>query len=109
MLKEKLLICLLLCFGLCFTSSCNKNISSTLLTEDISTDLPDQSIDEVFIQSSTSNQSELPVHSGDDKMVNNCKLVVRGEDITCGNYVKLNENYAELPFTAVMKCVGSRS
>ncbi len=37
-----------------------------------------------------------------------CRLVVRGKDITTGNYVQLNTEYryAELPFTAVMEGLG---
>lgn len=40
--------------------------------------------------------------------MNNCILIVDGKDITSGNYVKLNQNYVELPFTAIMKTLGSK-
>ena len=48
-------------------------------------------------------------NSGDDKVVNNCKLIVKGKDITYQNHVKINHElrYVELPLTAVMKELGA--
>jgi len=53
------------------------------------------------------SQSEITSNTVDDK-INNCILIVNKNDITSGNYVKLNQDYAELPFTAVMKALGAK-
>ena len=37
-----------------------------------------------------------------------CRLIVKGKDITDGNYVKLYYNYANLPLIAVMKELGAK-
>ena len=46
---------------------------------------------------------------GNNNTDGKCRLVVRGKDITTGNYVQLNTEYryAELPFTAVMEGLGA--
>lgn len=100
-MKVKLFTSLLFCIILCMVSGCSKSISSSSQINDSSTTLATDGV-----STASPYQSEITSNTGDDKM-NNCILIVNGKDITSGNYVKLNQNYAELPFTAVMKALGA--
>lgn len=46
----------------------------------------------------------------DKEMINNCKLIVAGYDISDGNYIEFHEapRYVALPFTAVLKALGAQ-
>ena len=137
---KKLFVCLLSVTILCVITGCTKNPinetstvspSQSLSEETTASSMPPQSPDDVStpspIQSTeststsqptnntstaspTPTQSESKTNTGDDKMDNNCKLIVKGKDITAGNHVKLNyeKKYAELPLTAVIKELGAK-
>jgi hypothetical protein len=103
------------------TQSSNDNVmdSSTPTNSkgDSSTDLLGNPTNETSTTASSnpidggSTASPTTNNTGDDKnMDNNCKLIVKGKDITSGNHVSLNyENrYAELPLTVVMKELGAK-
>jgi hypothetical protein len=87
------------------TSDDSSTPSPTQPTDDVSPTAPTQST-----ASPTPTQSETPTNSGDDKMDNNCKLIVRGKDMPSGIYVKINyeRRDAEIPITAIMKELGAK-
>ena len=67
--------------------------------------------DESSLPAFTSIHSEAENTSGGDKKVDtNCKLFVRGEDISAEHYVAINmeKRYAVLPFTAVVEALGAK-
>ena len=57
-----------------------------------------------------STASSTQNNTGEDNMNNDCKLIVKGKDITSENYINLNyeKHYAEIPLTAVMKELGAK-
>lgn len=91
-MKPKYLVCLLLCTSLCITIGCTNNIHPTATINNAST------------PSLSSTQNILKTE-GD--IVSNCTLIVNGIDITSEHYVKINEDYAELPFIAIMDTLGA--
>jgi hypothetical protein len=60
------------------------------------------------ISSASSTQSENTTDRANSIGGNDCRLIVNGKDITAGNYVVLNQEDAELPFTAIMKELGAK-
>lgn len=76
----------------------------TRSSENSPTDVPSELTDNGSTASSTQN------NTGEDNMNNDCKLIVKGKDITSGNYINLNyeKRYAEIPLTAVMKELGAK-
>lgn len=101
-MKKKLFVYLSLCIILCIAAGCTENKSSTLPTDN---SFMTPATDGASTTSPT--QSAITTNRGDDE-VNDCKLMVNGKDITSGNYVKLNEYYADLPFTEVMEALGAK-
>lgn len=89
-MKYKLCICLLLIIS-CLSISCSNNINQS-----------DSSADFGSSTSPTQGTSSFSTH------IDNCKLIVNGKDIAAGNYVRINKEYAELPFTAIMEALGSK-
>lgn len=90
-MKIKCLICLFLCISLCAMIGCTSDTSPTLTNNRFTPSLsPTQNI----------------LNTEGDK-VSNCTLIVNGNDITEKNYVKINEDYAELPFIAIMIALGA--
>lgn len=90
------------------TTSTTFTTSSTTSTSNTTVHLPGTT-SSVTKTSRSLKTERTTVTSGDTTMNPNCRLIVKGKDITAGNYVKLNYEYgyAELPFLAVIKELGA--
>lgn len=116
---SKQIACLLIClmFFLLITG-CTENIEqsevdltdrSIRTTNSISGDLT-TTADLTTAPSTSTSKPETTTSAGDEKeMDNECRLIVKGEDITAENYVKLNYDYryAELPLIAIVRALGA--
>lgn len=101
---------------------CTKTTTVTVLSENDSTNIPSvtSATERVTVSSSASTHTTstkattnlttaLTTSRENTQLQNNCRLIVKGKDITEGNYVRIIEEHqmAEIPLTAVMKELGA--
>ena len=101
---------------------CTKTTTVTELSENDSTNIPSvtSATERVTVSSSASTHTTstktttnlttaLTTSRENTQLQNNCRLIVKGKDITEGNYVRIIEEHqmAEIPLTAVMEALGA--